>query len=99
MATEPTLGERIMDAALEWAGVWARVKADDRDSFEDEDEAHERLRALAARADAAERLAKAQIRWNDMPAGSTVDALWDAQVEVQRSDAAWRAIEATEVPL
>lgn len=50
------------------------------------------LEALEARADAAERLAVARIRWNDMSTTNSPAALWDALIEVQGSEAAWRAI-------
>lgn len=83
---EPTLGQRILDAAMRWALDRALCGIEERRESEDQ------LRALAARADAAERLAVARIRWNDMSTTNSPAALWDALVEVQGSEAAWRAI-------
>lgn len=86
MMAEPTLGARIMEAADHLAD---RTMDCDDGGIAD---ANDTLRALAARADAAERLAVARIRWNDMSTTNSPAALWDALIEVQGSEAAWRAI-------
>jgi hypothetical protein len=106
MATEPTLGTRILDEVLEYAGsiregetTGARLGL-------------ERLRALAARADVAERLAKADAEdarawraYHDAGGAGGDDATLDtlaaavdaADEEREEALAAWWAIEGNEV--
>lgn len=78
MATEQTLGKRIMEVAvgLSCAGNRATV-----------DRSMAKLRALAARADAAERLARCCHELNNIDFDDYLEAL-----------AAWRAITKSEVP-
>ncbi len=94
-----TLGARILDAAMEWAAVWARVKAHDADSFALEDEAHGQLCDLCARADAAERLAVAADAFDVFCAGLDVQDARNTLLSLMRNLgplnkalAAWRAI-------
>lgn len=91
-----TLGARILDAAQEWASLWSRVKPDDDLSFALEDDAHERLRALCARADAAERLAVAIDDFHaaclDIVITQIVPRERDEEGEFKQALAAWRAL-------
>lgn len=112
MATEPTLGTRILDAVTAWSiAVQDQSEAIDGDSWEDSydasvNEGMATLRALAARADAAERLAKARRvavdaddAWETLSGEGGEDGrpLWDALVTAENEErealAAWRATE------
>lgn len=73
--TEPTLGQRILDAAMRWAFDRALC------GIEVGRESEDQLRALAARADAAEQLAKCCHELNNIDFDDYLEAL-----------AAWRAI-------
>lgn len=87
MMTEPTLGQRIMDAAEAYANAVQEAiqtwGAGEWTSHHDEDTAMELdfLRTLCARADAAERLAKCCHELNNIDFDDYLEAL-----------AAWRAI-------
>ena len=99
MATEPTMGERILDAAREHARLWSEPAGAGGPDFGD---SWLTLRALCDRADAAERLAvalterKAAVAaWiaadaNATPAAS--DRCRAADTEIESALAAWRAI-------
>lgn len=84
MATEPTLGARILDAAVGLACAGNRATVD---------RSMDKLRALAARADAAERLAVAvdvldRDDWREVDADG-VPLVANEHIEAL---AAWRAI-------
>lgn len=99
MATEPTLGARILDAARDWGATGAA-----HGWHRDETLAElANLRALCARADAAERLAGAgDVYWGAMEAYDTSENEddWDEllagmksrRAQLDEALAAWRAI-------
>lgn len=98
MATEPTLGRRILDAADRYAEAYGWWLAET-----EEDEApgplhakqratRETVRALAARADAAERLARAAEALDPTHAFDGRAAWTAAYNEHVKALAAWRAI-------
>ena len=109
MATEPALAQRIMDAATAYANAVQEAiqtwGAGEWTGHHDEATAEElaTLRALAARADAAERLAVAgDVYWGAIEAYDTSENEddWDEllvglksrRVQLDNALAAWRAI-------
>lgn len=97
MATEPTLGGRILDAANAYAAaISEQVVALDRGTWEVAHadavtEAMDRLRAPAARVDAAERLAVALVELFECNTDDG-DLMREVREEYNEALAAWRAL-------